>query len=102
MFSKIIVPTVSKTPAFIASNHMAPEFVLNAISRILRFKLQDLVFFNANIPKEKLHQGHTGVVKCVERYAVMSGDSTLCPIMQCVCVCCLVPEGLNILLESLY
>jgi len=43
------------------------QLIPDIISRILGFKLQDIVFLNANSythnPKDKLHQGHTGVAK---------------------------------------
>jgi hypothetical protein len=47
---------------------LTPELILDAVSRLLGFKLTPFSFsFNANSythnPKEKLHQGHTGVAK---------------------------------------
>jgi hypothetical protein len=96
MFSKITAPTISKTPAYSISNGLAPVLIPDAVSRLLGFKLQDLVLFlmqtlTHTIPRKNSIRAIQEWLKWVERYTVLSGNSTLHPVMQCMC--CLVPKG---------
>jgi hypothetical protein len=95
MFGKITAPTVSKTPAYSTSNGLEPVLILDAISRLLGFKLQDLFFLmqtlSHTIPRKNSIMAIQEWLKLVERYAVLSGNSTIHPAMQCIC--CLVPKG---------